>query len=51
MMLHQVHLGWAGFELTTLALIGTECIGSCKSNCHMIMTTTAPNRHIRLCFI
>jgi hypothetical protein len=23
-------------------IIGTDCIGSCKSNYHMIMTTTAP---------
>jgi hypothetical protein len=32
----------AGFELTTLVVIGTNCIGSCKSNYHTIMTTTAP---------
>jgi len=25
-------LSWAGFELTTLLVIGTDCIGSCKSN-------------------
>ena len=31
-MLHRVHLAWAGFELTTLMVIGTDCIGSCKSN-------------------
>ena len=36
-----VHLAWKGFELTTLVVIGTDCIGSCKSNYHMIMTTTA----------
>ena len=31
----------AGFEHTTLVVIGTtDCIGSCKSNCHTI--TTAP---------
>ena len=29
---------WAGFELTTSVMIGTHCIGSCKSNYH----TTAP---------
>ena len=28
---------WAGFELT-LVVICTDCIGSCKSNYHMIMT-------------
>ena len=26
-MLYQVHLVWAGFELTTLVMIGTDCIG------------------------
>jgi hypothetical protein len=31
-----------GFEPTTLVVIGTDCIGSCKSNYHTIMTTTAP---------
>jgi hypothetical protein len=30
-----------GFVLTTLVVIGTDCIGSCKSKCHTIMTTTA----------
>jgi len=30
-----------GFELTTLVMIGTDCIGSYKSNYHT--TTTAPN--------
>jgi hypothetical protein len=28
-MMHGVHLVWAGFELT-LVVIGTQCIGSCK---------------------
>ena len=31
-----------GFVLTTLVVIGTDCIVSCKSNYHTIMTTTAP---------
>ena len=31
-MLYQVHLSWVGFELTTLAVIGTDCISSYKSN-------------------
>jgi hypothetical protein len=30
--LYQVYLAWAGLELTTLVVIGTDCIGSCKSN-------------------
>ena len=32
---------WEGVEPTTSVLIGTDCIGSCKSNYHTIMTTTA----------
>ena len=40
-MLYRVHLTWAEFELT-LVVIGTDCIGSCKSNYHMIMTMTTP---------
>ena len=30
----------AGFELTTLLVIGTNCIGSFKSDCHTNLTTT-----------
>ena len=41
-MLHRVHLTWVGLELTTSAVIGTDCIGNCKSNYHRITTTTAP---------
>jgi hypothetical protein len=40
-MLHRVHPAWVGFELTTLVVIGTDCIGSYKYNYHMIMTITA----------
>ena len=38
-MLYRVHLAWAGFELPTLVMIGTDCIDSCKSNYHKITTT------------
>jgi hypothetical protein len=31
-----VHLTLTRFELTTSVVIGTNCIGSCKSNYHMI---------------
>jgi hypothetical protein len=31
----------AGFELTTLEVIGTDWIDCCKSNYNMIMTTVA----------
>ena len=41
-MLYRVHLSWAGFELTMLVVIGTDCIGSCKSKYHTIATKTAP---------
>jgi hypothetical protein len=34
---------WSRFELTTSVVIGTDCIGSCKSNYHTITATTAPN--------
>jgi hypothetical protein len=33
---------WSRFELTTSVVIGTDCIGSCKSNYHAITATTAP---------
>jgi hypothetical protein len=33
---------WSRFKLTTSVVIGTVCIGSCKSNYHRIMATTAP---------
>ena len=33
-------LPWAGFEFTTSVVIGTYCIGSCKSNYHTLMATT-----------
>jgi len=36
-MLYRVHLAWADFEE-----IGTDCIGSYKSNYHTIKTKTAP---------
>jgi len=34
---HNVaHIPWSRFELTTSVVIGTDCIGSCKSNYHTI---------------
>ena len=38
-----VHLPWSRFKLTTSVVIGTDCIGSCKSNYHTITTMTAPH--------
>jgi hypothetical protein len=43
-MLYRVHLAWAGLKLIMLLVIGTDCIGSCKSNYHTNMTTTAPQQ-------
>jgi hypothetical protein len=40
-MLYQVHLAWVRFQLTTLVMIGTDCIGSFKSNYYKITTTMA----------
>ena len=37
-MLYRVHLATNGIW-TTLVVIGTDCIGVCKSNYHTIMTT------------
>jgi hypothetical protein len=39
---HNVYIAWEGFELTTLVVIGIDCIGSYKSNYYAITTTTAP---------
>ena len=33
---------WSRFELTTSVVIGTDCIGSCKSNYHTITAMMAP---------
>jgi len=33
----------AELELTSLVVIGTDCIGSCKSNYHTITTMMAPS--------
>jgi hypothetical protein len=45
MMLYRAYLTWAGFTLTTLVVIGTDCIGRYKSNYYTIMTTTAPSKN------
>ena len=46
-MLYRVPLAWVRFELTTLVVIGTDCIGSNKSNYHTITATTAPGIYIQ----
>jgi hypothetical protein len=45
-MLYRVHLDWAGFELTTLVVIDTACIGSYKSNYHIIRSR---QRRLKFC--
>jgi hypothetical protein len=40
-----------GFELTTLVVIGTDCIGSCKSNYHTITTMTVPFIPLRILYL
>jgi hypothetical protein len=35
---------WSRFKLTASVVIGTDCIGSCKSNYHAITVTSAPHR-------
>ena len=49
-MKYRVHITWAGKELTTLVVIGTDYIGTYKSNYHTIATTTAPNKLVICCF-
>jgi hypothetical protein len=39
--LYRVHLAVKGFEFTTVVM-GIDCTGSCKSNCHTITTMGAP---------
>ena len=40
-ILYQVNMAKAAFELITLVVIGIDCIGSYKSNYYTITTTTA----------
>jgi hypothetical protein len=47
-MLYWVHLAWVGFKLTNLVVIGTDCIGSFKSNYHTITTTTTTAPYIQM---
>jgi hypothetical protein len=41
-MLYRVHLARVGFEIITLVVIDTDCIGSFKPNYHAITTMTPP---------
>jgi hypothetical protein len=33
---------WSKYEIAASVVIGSDCIGSCKSNYHMMTATTAP---------
>jgi len=46
-MLYQVHFAWSGFELTTVVVLDTDCIGSHKSNYHMMTITIAPKTQVK----
>jgi hypothetical protein len=37
-----VHFAWSRFEHTTSVVVGTDCIGSCKTNYHATTDTTDP---------
>ena len=50
-MLYRVHLVCAGFELTMLVVIDTDCIGSYKSNYNTITGTAAPISETHYAFI
>jgi hypothetical protein len=41
---------WSRFELTTSVVIGTDCLGNCKSNYHMITATTTGGT-VYICYI
>ena len=47
---HNAVSPWPWFELTTLVVIGTDCIGSCRSNHHTITTTTTPTVFVNSMF-
>ena len=49
-MLYRVHLARAGFELTTFVVIGTDCIGSCKSNYHTTTTLHSCEEYNHRCW-
>jgi hypothetical protein len=46
MMLYLVHLGWTRLQLIALVVIGTDCMGICKTNYHTMTTTTTPHTPI-----
>ena len=47
-LLYRVTLAQAGFELTTLMMINTDCICSYKSNYHKITTARITNIYFQV---
>ena len=47
---YHIMLYRVGFELTTLVVIGTDCIGSYQSNYHKITTTMPPVIHMLIVY-
>jgi len=41
-ILYRVHITMSEFKLTTIVVIDTDCVCSCKSNYHTIATSTVP---------
>ena len=48
---NEYTLPWTGFELTTSVVIGTDCMGSYKSNYHAIMTMTTVSISTLFCLL
>jgi hypothetical protein len=46
-MLYRVNLVRVGFQLTTLVVTGTDCIGNFRLKHHMVTTTKAPPLIVR----
>jgi hypothetical protein len=47
-MLYLVHLAWVGLEITKLVVIGTDCIGSCKSTIRSLNFKTSDPQQYKL---
>jgi hypothetical protein len=47
-LMEEIRVPRVGFKLTTLVMIGTDCIVSYISNHHTIMTTTAPTSTVKV---
>jgi len=50
-MLYRVHLIWVGLKLPALVVIGTDCIGSCKSRPRNFLKTENSSNIFNLLFL